>query len=189
MKTRSFFQKILATTALCLAAATCDNSQPTESTGDRTDGMAYLCDGYTKEPLDAEERKELSHLLAPFLNAPNEITVEHLQYRFKDDGSYTWLYAGGDDCEFKKIGTIKAADIRELAKADCCFSNETDTLDYFMKLRLSVGGYSVEVRMSPVSYDNINVRSKNALFYVYSEHFHRILMQVIDNYYSLDSRS
>lgn len=58
-----------------------------------------------------------------------------------------------------------------------------------MTLLLEAGDYSVEVRISPVSHDNISVESKNTSAYVCSEYFHRILMQVIDNYYSLDSRS
>ena len=189
---KTIFHKILAATAICcLAVGACTESQPTEPASDSTDEQAYLCDGYTKVSLDATERKKLSKVLAPFLNAPNEreITVKHLQYRSPDDGTHAWLYAGGTDCEYKTIGAIKAADFRELSKANCYFSNETDTQDYFMTLLLTAGDYSVRVKMSPVSYDNISVKSKNTSAYVYSEYFHRILMQVIDNYYSLDSRS
>ena len=188
---KTIFHRIFTTTALCLAAVACTESQPTEPASDSTDEQAYLCDGYTKVSLDATERKKLSKVLAPFLNAPNEreITVKHLQYRWPDDGTRAWLYAGGTDCEYKTIGAIKAEDFRELAKANCYFSNETDTQDYFMTLLLKAGDYSVRVKMSPVSYDNISVKSKNSSAYVYSEYFHRILMQVIDNYYSLDSRS
>ena len=129
MMTMPPFHKILATTAICLAAAACTESQPTEPASDSTDEQAYLCDGYTKVSLDATERKKLSKALAPFLNAPNEreITVKHLQYRWPDDGTRAWLYAGGTDCEYKTIGAIKAEDFRELAKANCYFSNETDT--------------------------------------------------------------
>ena len=182
--------RILALTALCLAAGAYAHSQPTDPTAAvSTAKQEHVWDKYTKITLNAAEREELSKLLEPFLNAQTEITVLHLQNPKPDNGTHTWLYESGDAYEFKKIGIIKATDIQELAKADYYLYSERDTLDYFMMLRLSAGDYSVEVRISPVSHDNISLDNHAGSASVYSEHFHRILMQVIGKYYSLDSRS
>lgn len=81
------------------------------------------------------------------------------------------------------------ADVRELAKADCYLYDERDTLDYFMILRLSLGDYSIRIRISPVRYNNISLESNIGSAYVYSGYFHRILMHVMDKHYLLDTRS